>query len=247
MEGAVLPAQALARQAIALDAGARTLAGAPRRWAGHGLAVQPLGSKTLRMSSAKLLVDRQGVTVEIEMGAGNWTAILPSVSTCLAPEAARAAEPARRGAQGRGCGALVRSGGEPGGRGGTATDLNRWIESGTLWAAAREWKRAIPALRHALRLSRSSPPLPSSRPWARARRTAQQRGHRGHQTRRPGPDPSFYEIPRAFQRHVRDATDLRQPVEEPDPPTPKTPRSDRRGGNRSEKVVPTPLENLRGK
>jgi CHAT domain-containing protein/tetratricopeptide (TPR) repeat protein len=103
---------------------------------------------------AKLLVERQGVTVEIEMGAGPWSAgILPSLPPRLAREALRAAELARRGAKGEAATLWSTLAASPeGAAAGAASDLPSWIalRTGTLWAAAREWERAIAALRHGL-------------------------------------------------------------------------------------------------
>lgn len=103
---------------------------------------------------AKLLVERQGATVEIAMGAGPWSAsILPALPPRLAREAARAAELARRGANGEAATIWSTLAASPeattAGVAGAASDLLSWIElrTGTLWAAAREWDRASAALR----------------------------------------------------------------------------------------------------
>lgn len=121
--------------------------GSPFDWAWFLVEQAPRGG-------AKLLVERQGVTVEIEMGAGPWSAgILPSLPPRLAREAARAAELARRGAKGEAATLWSTLDASPeAAAAGAASDLRSWIElrTGTLWAAAREWDRAIAALRHGL-------------------------------------------------------------------------------------------------
>src|SRR5579864_6472188 len=121
--------------------------GSPFDWAWFLVEQTPRGG-------AKLLVERQGATVEIEMGAGPWSAdVLPSLPPRLAPEAARAAGLERRGAKGEAAAIWSTLAARPeGAAAGTASDLLSWIElrTGTLWAAAREWDRAIAALRHGL-------------------------------------------------------------------------------------------------
>jgi CHAT domain-containing protein/Tfp pilus assembly protein PilF len=124
--------------------------GSPFDWAWFLVEQAPRGG-------AKLLVERQGATVEIEMGAGPWSAsIQPSLPPRLARQAARAAELARQGAKGEAAtlwSTMAASAeGAAAGAAGAASDLLSWIElrTGTLWAAAREWERAIAALRHGL-------------------------------------------------------------------------------------------------
>jgi len=104
---------------------------------------------------AKLLVERRGATtLEIEMGAGPWAAgVLPPLPPDLAREAGRAAELARRGAQGEAAALWSTLAASPElAAAAAAGDLHGWIalRTGTLWAAAGQWERAIAAVRHGL-------------------------------------------------------------------------------------------------